>query len=117
MPTKYINRLNLPLKGIENINFSTKNGLQIANGYEQIIINKVPLIQFNENQLIDKNIQIPDNQKWRIKNPGSPYIQYRSRDFCAVKILQFKNDKKFYISPFKLKSDLFPVLISPRRKA
>lgn len=117
MPTKYTDRIKLPINGLPEVKFTTKNGLEIATGYEKVVINKVPLVQFDEKQLICNNIQIPDNQKWRIKNPESPYIEYRSRDYCAVKIIQLKEDKKFYVSIFKLKSDLFPVLISSRRKA
>ena len=116
MPTKYADRLNLPTEGLKDIQFSTKNGLKIAKGYNKVVINKTPLIQLNEEQLIYDNIFIPENQKWRIKNPNSPYIEYRSRDYCAVKIMQLKEDNKFYISPFKLKSDLIPVLVAPRSK-
>ena len=116
MPTKYTDRINLPIDGMKEIEFFTKNGLKIATGYEKIVINKVPFIRLSKKQLVNDNIRVLENQKWRIKNPNSPYVEYRSRDYCAVKIIQTKNDKKFYISPFELKSNTIPVLISPRFK-
>lgn len=120
MPTKYSDRLKLPVEGSYEIKFHTSIGLAIAAGYERIVFNgKVPYIEFAESSLNRNNIYVPDSQKWRIKNLSSPYVEYRSRDYCKIKIILWKqnNDKfnegMFYISPFDLKSDQIPVLIEP----
>ena len=124
MPTKYADRLKIPTEGSDHVSFSTSNGLAIATGYEGVIFaQKKPYIQFSEQQINKDNIYTPENQKWRIKNSASPYIEYRSRDYCNVKIMQWKEADgtefqmgKFYVSPFDLKSDKNPVLIPLYRK-
>lgn len=119
MPTKYKDRLKLPSEGLGGIKLSTSIGLEIAVGYERIVFKeKIPYVEFSESNINKINICIPDSQKWRIKNNASPYVEYRSRDCCNVKIMQWKKDDslragKFYISPFDLKSDKIPVLIEP----
>ena len=117
MPIKYAERLKLPFEGSNGVIFTTLNGLEIATGYKQVIFGgKHPYIEFSENQINKENIFIPDSQKWRIKNSNSNYIEYRSKDYCNVKIVQWKNSENFkkgmfYISPFDLRSDQIPVLI------
>ena len=90
MPTKYSDRLNLPIDGVKDITFTTKNGLKIANGYNQVIFQKKPMIEFSEEMLKSENIQIPLNKQWKIKNKSVSYIEYRSKDYCKVKILKCK---------------------------
>jgi len=116
MPTKYCDRLNMPATGMSDIVFFTKNGLKIANGYKQVILNGKPLIEFLDVTI--ENIHIPLNQQWKLKNANISHVEYRSRDYCKVKILQNKRNRRYYISPFDLVSDKIPVLISPlfRRK-
>lgn len=122
MPTKYIDRLNLPFLGHFDIYFYTHNGLLIAKGYQKVIFHdKTPYIEFNESNIFQDNIKIPESKKWRIKNLASQYVEYRSKDYCNIKILYWKVDTKlnsgmFYISPFGLKSDKIPVLIDPLRR-
>jgi hypothetical protein len=122
MPKKYTERLKLPIKGIPAIDFSTPNGLLIARGYQQVIFHKkTPYIEFKETNINKENIYIPDSQKWRIKNPSSLFVEYRSKDYCNVKIMHWKSTNclksdMFYISPFDLQSDQIPVLIDPLRR-
>ena len=122
MPTKYTDRLNLPINGHSDIYFYTLNGLLIAKGYQQIVFHKkIPYIEFNECGIFQENIHIPDSKKWRLKHLSSQYVEYRSKDYCNIKIIQWKinnelTSKMFYISPFDLKSDKIPVLISPLRR-
>lgn len=118
MPTKYCDRLNLPVAGGVDIAFTTKNGLKIANGYKRVILQGKPLIEFLDTMLEKENIQIPVNQQWKLKNPTVSHVEYRSRDYCKIKILRSKRNGRYYISPFDLVSDKIPVLISPlqRRK-
>jgi hypothetical protein len=120
MPTKYTDRLNLKIDGSNNICFFTQNGLKIANGYEKIIFsNGIPYIEFSEKMLTIENICIPENQKWKVKNVLYNYVEYRSKDYCNIKIIKWKKNKEpfksnmFYISPFKLKSNEVPILIKP----
>lgn len=113
MPTKYSDRLNMPKIGISEVGFTTKNGLKIANGYMRVKLAGKPMIEFIDSQVVKENISIPANQEWKIKNKAVEYIEYRSRDYCGVKIFKRKSNGKFYISPFDLISDKFPVLISP----
>lgn len=119
MPTKYTDRLKLPVEGSDDIKFSTSIGLEVATGYERVVFNgKTPYIEFSESRMNKDNIYVPDTQKWRIGNAASPYIEYRSRDYCNVKIMLWKQGDEltqgmFYVSPFDLKSDQIPVLIEP----
>ena len=133
MPTKYSERLKLPLGGSEGILFSTANGLLIAKGYHRVLLSeKGPYIEFSEDQIDKENVFIPEQQKWRLTNPASNYVEYRSKDYCSVKIMKWKKEElrtsarhqpfrqepaelkagMFYISPFALRSDKVPVLIS-----
>ena len=120
MPKKYIDRLNLSINGSKDLCFFTQNGLRIAKGYEKIVFKRnVPHIEFSEFMLDEKNIYIPENQKWRIISSACNHIEYRSRDYCNIKIIQWKKNKDvfkmnmFYISPFQLRSNEIPVLIDP----
>lgn len=121
MPTKYVDRLNCPVTGNNDARFYTRNGLSIATGYERVVMDLKPLVEFSEGMMNKENIFIPENQKWRVSHPGSPYIEYRSRDYCNIKIMRWKETSEllagmFYISPFDLKSDQWPVLIDPLRR-
>lgn len=132
MPTKYTDRLKLPLEGTKDICFQTINGLNVANGYERVVfimpsqslVYAKPFIEFKAKQINQNNIVMPDGQKWRKNNPRSSFIEYRSKDYTNIKIMQWKKTEgelkegMFYISPFDLVSDKFPILISPlsRRK-
>ena len=132
MPTKYSDRLNLPVDGNDSIRFYTQNGLLIATGYQRVVFGdistvhgmtkKQPYVEFTKEQLNLENIAMPSQQKWRVSNKASLYIEYRSRDYCNVKIMEQKsNDRPLkqgmcYISPFDLRSDQVPVLIEPLRR-
>jgi len=117
MPTKYSERLILPSDGSEEIVFKTKNGLTIATGYRKVNFSeKKPLIEFVDSMIEKENIFMPLNQQWKEKNPSIQYAEYRSRDYCNIRILRDKTNGRFYISPFDLISDEIPVLISPLRR-
>lgn len=123
MPTKYTDRLKLPTDGNDEIHFYTTNGLLVAKGYKRVIFdNKGPFVEFSEDQLNQENVVIPPHQKWRVNNVASPYIEYRSKDYCNVKFMKQKADDgemkqgMFYVSPFNLRSDQVPELISSLRR-
>lgn len=113
MPTKYCDRLHLPEIGNSEVAFFTKNGLKIAQGYKTVSYSNKPVIEFTETQIDQKNVFIPENKKWKIENKAIDFIEYRSKDFCNIKILKRKIDNKFFISVFDLTSNKFPILISP----
>jgi hypothetical protein len=118
MPTKYADRLQLPINGCDEIVFLTIIGLDIATGYNKIVYHKSqPYIEFSKNMIHMENVYVPENQKWRIDGSFSSYVEYRSKDCCKIKILQYKKKLNlFYISPFDLKSDKIPILINPLRR-
>jgi hypothetical protein len=125
MPTKYLDRLKLPMSGENDIRFTTHNGLAVAKGYQRVIeALKGPLVEFRPDQLIMENLQIPPQQQWRVQHPASAYIEYRSKDYCNVKFMRVKNkdfgkdmtEGMFYASTFDLKSDKYPVLIDVLRR-
>lgn len=126
MPTRYMERLHLPLiptDGMADIKFTTQNGLPIAHGYNCVVLtDKGPMVEFHEDQVIFGNICIPPALQWRKKHPEAFYAEYRSRDYCSVKVFEQRRtvgkllERMWYISPFDLSSDRFPVLIEKLKK-
>lgn len=126
MPNRYLDRLKLPMEGTPDIKFTTHNGLTVAKGYQRVIEgSKGPLVEFRQDQLVLENLQIPTQQQWRVQHPASPYIEYRSKDYCNVKFMRVKlpenfeegvQEGLFYASAFDLKSDKYPVLIDVLRR-
>lgn len=130
MPTKYADRLVLPLIGSKDILFTTSNGLKIACGYDRVVfliiaessVYPKPLIEFRLRHMISENIVILPSQKWRIDNPKSKFVEFRSKDFTNIRIMKWKTNNEgfikdmFYISPFDLTSKEFPVLIELLKK-
>lgn len=124
MPTRYMERLHLPVNPLkEEINFATPNGLPIAKGYNGIVItDKGPMVEFFEDHLCFCNIAVPPPLEWRRKHPEAYYAEYRSRDYCGVKVYEQRRDVgnlragMFYISPFDLISDKYPILIERLNK-
>jgi len=99
--------------------FTTFSGLEIANGYNRIVIGqRGPYIEFNN--IIIENTYIPNNEKWRIYSPISYYIEYRTKDDCNIKIYHQKKLVKYadylinqwYISPKDLTSNIYKRLIN-----
>jgi len=117
--------LNLPIQGEEDILFYTPNGLEIAKGYIRVIIGeRGPYVEFEERHITRENISIPKNQAWRVDHPNAYYVEYRSSDYCNVKIYEQKKTVDYanykigcwYISPFDMKSNKFLVLIEPLKR-
>jgi hypothetical protein len=123
MPTKYIERIQIPLVGSE-INFTTNIGLVLCTKYERVVflsfnksvLHKKPYLEVKKENVIFENISIPNTQKWRIKG-NSDYIEYRSIDFSKTKLILCKNNvhgcnkDMFYISLLDLKCKKYPQLI------
>lgn len=118
----YRRRLLLPVEGNPNIIFYTKSNLKVAQGYEKVVIgDRGPYIEFSKNMINIDAIYIPTNQKWRIKHPECYYIEWRTTDEYFVKLYQQRKIVEYadykinmwYISPFDLVSDQYPVLVCP----
>lgn len=123
MPIRYTERLNIPADPVEEVHFSTPNGLPLATGYKAVVFtDKGPMIEFYADQIIFTNIHTPTALLWRRKHPEAFYVEFRSKDYCSVKIFEQKRDmdmlKKgmWYISPFNMISDKHPVLIERLQK-
>jgi hypothetical protein len=117
----YRERLILPEFCEEDIVFSTKSGLRIAEGYVRVVVgDRGPYIEFDDFMMkFPRNIMIPQDQMYRIRNALCYYIEYRTTDESYVKIYKQKKLVKYadyqigfwYISPFDLISDKYPELI------
>lgn len=118
---EYRQRLILPEEvGEDEIIFRTKSSLEVARWYERVVIgDRGPYIEFHGEMLTKDGIYIPKNQEWRIKNALCYYVEWRTKDECNVKIYNQKRPVKYtnykvgcwYISPFDLTSNLYPVLV------
>jgi len=107
----YKKRLLISTEGNTETEFYTVNNLFVAKGYERIVIGeRGPYIEFNESQINQDNILIPEDQKWRLNNNSIYYVEFRTDDISNVKIYyQIKTVDyadylidKFYISPFDI---------------
>ena len=120
MPTNYEERLPIPIQGPRIITLFTKSGLQIATGYQRVVLGgRGPYVE-----LIRENMQIPYCERWRLTSGVAMYTEYRTKDNANVKIYYQKKivdyaDYKigwYYISPFDLYTENQKPLIEPLRK-
>src|SRR5208283_5334331 len=124
----YKKRMILPLIGIDDINFYTLlSKLFVCKGYVRVVIGqRGPYVEFEDKNIFMKNIHIPYDHKWRCFDDPKwkdkiYYIEYRSNDEANVKIykqmrtVDYADYKigNWYISPFDLISDKFPILVTP----
>jgi len=126
MPTNYKKRLNLPLDGLNDIQFYTKSGSLVAKGYKRVVIgDRGPYIEFDRSQIEGKSFFIPDNAKYRLSDKRVYYVEGRSKDESLVKLYYQTKTVEYadykvgmaYISPFDLTSDKYEVLIEPLKKS
>jgi hypothetical protein len=85
----------LPTNGNQETIFFTKGKLRIATGYNKIIFSKKPLLEFLGKNIVLENLIIPHYLKW-MDSEKSDWIEYRSIDYCRVKIKYSKKAKMFY---------------------
>lgn len=117
----YRKRLIIPEFCEEDITFYSPSGLKVACGYIRVVIgDRGPYIEFSDEMMgSSPDIYIPHEQKWRIKNPLCFYVEWRTNDENYIKIYEQKRTVKYadyqtglwYISPFDLISDKYPILI------
>ncbi len=93
---------------------STHSGLDIATGYQRVVIGKRgPYIEFTDTNLIKTSIFIPENEKWRLNSKLAYYHEYRTIDKSYVKFYYQRKTVAYadylvgmwYVSPFDLLLD------------
>lgn len=119
----YKERLLIPIDGMDfdDITFLTPSGLEIAKGYERVVIGeRGPYIEFHSDNIIKGSIRVPTDKMWKAHNPRVYYVEWRSRCKSFVKVyyqvkeVDYADYKigRWYISPFDLTSDKYPELIT-----
>ena len=118
---KWREALCLPEMGSdEEVNFSNKSGTLLAQGYLRVVIGgRGPYVEFEEGNIIKSSFGIPQDQMWRFDSDICYYYEYRSKDESYVKLYRQRKLVKyadykvgfFYMSPYELTSDKFPILI------
>lgn len=90
--------LHLPELGDQETIFFTKGKLKIATGYNKIIYAKKTMIEFLGKNVVLENLLIPHYLKWMDSEDSekSEWIEYRSKDYCKIKIKYNKNTRMFY---------------------
>ena len=128
MPTRYEERLRLPVEGNDHTRFETKTGLHVATGYTRIVIGgKGPYIEFLPGQLVWENLHIPDEEKHRKEHPWKDrvyYAEWRTKNESRVKVYEQIRPVDYadyridllYISPFDLSVEGEPIITKLERK-
>lgn len=107
---KYHN-MSISLDGNKNTVFTTETGLVVAKGYARVVIgSRGPYVEFDDDHVVKKNCDIPDDQLWRLKHKYAYYVEYRTLDKACVKIYYQKRRVgyadyqvgKWYISLYDL---------------
>jgi hypothetical protein len=122
--SRYVERLLIPIEGNKNTIFSTLSGLEIARGYERIVLGqRGPYIEFVKEELLSGSIFIPEDQKWRTYSSKAFYVELRTvEDFVKIyfqkRIVDYADYKIgfFYISPFDILAD-GKIIIKPLRRS
>ena len=111
MNKTYEERLRIPISKT-TIDLFTKSGLNVATGYERIVIGKRgPYIEFTDEQILKDSFYVPVEQQWRFQHIDSYYNEYRTkRDNVKIyhqkKLVDYADYKvgMWYISPFDLRT-------------
>jgi hypothetical protein len=113
-----------PLDG-KPVRFLTASDTIVAQGYERVVLgDRGPYVEFSDDHIILKSLHIPPDQIWRLRGDRCFYIEYRTGDEANVKVYQQKFAVTYadyqvgmwYISPFDLTTDQYPVLVKPLEK-
>jgi len=104
----------------KNIVFSAGND-RIAIGYERVVIgDRGPYVEFTKEQIIIDALHVPKEAEWRYRSNLSfiPfYYELRTNNnvmvYHQIRRVTYADYKPdfWYISPWDLASDVFPVLI------
>lgn len=97
----YRKRIKIPILGDQKTSFFTKGKLKIANGYSKILLEKKPIVEFLEKNIALDNLVIPHYSRW-MESEQSDWIDYRSKDYCKVRVRFLKSKRLFFCSLFEL---------------
>jgi hypothetical protein len=86
----------LPANGNQETIFFTKGKLRIAQGYEKIVFQKKPRVQFLLKNIVLENLYIPFYAQWMEQRKESLFIEYRTKDYCRLKVLYYKETQRFF---------------------
>ena len=102
--------LNIPEIGDQR-KLYTRSTTLIANGYERIVFGgRGPYIEFTKIQIIDNNLYIPSTQLYRISDPKSFYVEFRTNDssntmvYYQMRSVRYADYKinYFYVSAYEV---------------
>ena len=128
MATDYEERLNIPLEGDNDTHFATNTGFHVATGYTCIVIGKRgPYIEFNPEQIILKNLHVPEDKRFKLTpdwREKVDYFEWRTNDEANVKVYEQLRTVDYadykvgllYVSPFDLVVDGEPVITKLNEK-
>ena len=120
--SKYKEMLTIPLEDGSSIPLCVNVPIVISNGYNRVVIGqRGPYIEFNKNDIFEKELYIPKSQLYRLSDPKVYYIEFRTIEGEAKVYYQMRSvayaDYKigyFYISPSDLyKVDGTPCIVLP----
>ena len=121
MAKSYAKRLKIPLDGRDKLALYSKSGTLLSKGYRRVVLGgRGPYVEFTVDQIQILEFEIPEEEKYRLTNNVSFYIEYRSKDQDYVKLYHQKRtvayaDYKiglYYISPFDLyMQDHLPTIV------
>lgn len=89
-------RIHLPVFGDQETSFFTKGKLRVAQGYEKIVFQKKPVVQFSTKNIFLENFYVPFHMRWTEEREESPFIEYRTKDYCKIKVLYCKLTRMFF---------------------
>jgi hypothetical protein len=92
-------------------NIKTCGGITISSGFNRIVHGgRGDYVEFDEDQIFKSELNIPEEEKYRLLSDLVYYIEYRTRDDVKVylqkKLVDYADYKlnKFYISPRDLEN-------------
>ena len=65
----------------------------MANGYQRVIIENRPMVEFAHSNLVFENLKLHRELK---KKDGSEWVEYKTKDYCEVKVHYSTENKRFY---------------------
>jgi hypothetical protein len=111
MAKKIVDRLNIPIEGVPDMELYSKSGLLLTVGYTRVVIGgRGAYVEFDESHINKEAFYIPEEMSYRLTNRVCFYTEHRSVDSSYVKLYHQKRlvsyaDYKigmYYISPLEL---------------
>jgi len=108
----------IPIIGSSQHLFNKSNTL-LAKGYNRVVIGKRgPYVECTKDQIVQENLFVPPEQKYRFGDARVYYIEYRTKDSAFTKVYyQLKTvkyaDYKLYMFYFSPDDLLIPKPVDP----